>query len=82
MSDAVLNHLSSGGLAQGDHRPWPHNLRSRLTAAIEAIQCLAIDDALELLEEITAELAALDHTYESTSATHAYRRWKETRDRL
>jgi len=77
MSDAVLNHLSSGGLAQGEHRPWPQALRSRITTAIEAVQCLDIPEALDLLENLAADLAALDHAYEATSAEQAYRRWKK-----
>jgi len=76
MSDALLNHLSSGGLAATEHRPWPQALRSRLTAAIEAVQCLDIHDALALLEDLAGDLAALDHAYESTSAEAAYQRWK------
>jgi protein-disulfide isomerase-like protein with CxxC motif len=76
MSDAVLNHLSSGGLATGEHRPWPQALRSRVVAATEAVQSLDIDDALNILETLTADLAALDHAYEASSATAAYRRWK------
>lgn len=79
MSDAVLNHLSSGGLATGEHRPWPQALRSRVTTAIEAVQALAIDDALLILEDISNDLAALDRAYEDTSATAAYRRWRSTR---
>lgn len=77
MSDSLLNHLSSGGLAAGEHRPWPQALRSRVTAAIEAFQALAIDDGLTLLEDIAADLAALDHAYEASSAHAAYTRWKQ-----
>lgn len=76
MSSAELNHLSSGGLAATEHRPWPQALRSRVTQAIEAVQALDIDDALTILEALSAELAALDHAYEDTSATAAYDRWK------
>lgn len=76
-SRAMLNHVSSGGLAATEHRPWPQALRSRVTAAIEATQALAIDDALHILEDIASDLAALDHAYESTSAEEAYRRWKQ-----
>jgi len=79
MSDALLNHLSSGGLAATEHRPWPQALRSRVTQAIEAVQCLDIPDALTLLEDLAADLAALDHAYESSSAHAAYMRWKQDR---
>jgi len=77
MSDALLNHLSSGGLAATEHRPWPQNLRSRITQTIEAVQCLDIPEALDLLENLSADLAALDHAYEATSAAEAYKRWKD-----
>lgn len=76
MSSAEQNHLSSGGLATGEHRPWPQALRSRIVAATEAVQSLDIDDALQILETITADLAALDHAYEASSAHAAYTRWK------
>jgi hypothetical protein len=78
MSSAEQNHVSSGGVATGEHRPWPQALRSRVTQAIEAVQALDIDDALDVLEALAADLAALDHAYEQTSATEAYRRWKHT----
>jgi hypothetical protein len=78
MSSAELNHVSSGGLAATEHRPWPQNLRSRVTAAIEAVQTLDIDDAILILEDVAADLAALDHAYESSSAAAAYDRWKAT----
>jgi len=77
MSNAELNHLSSGGLAATEHRPWPQALRSRVAQTIEAVQALAINDALDLLESLSRDLAALDHAYEATSAEEAYRRWKQ-----
>jgi hypothetical protein len=78
VSAAEQNYLSSGGLATGEHRPWPQALRSRVTAAIEAVQALDIDDALLILEDLAGDLAALDHAYESTSAAATYDRWKAT----
>ena len=75
-SPAILNHISSGGVAATEHRPWPQALRSRITMAIEAVQALDIDDALDILEALSSDLAALDHAYENTSAEEAYRRWK------
>ena len=79
MSDALLNHVSSGGLAATEHRPWPQALRSRVTQAVEAVQCLDLDDALTILETLAADLAALDHAYEQSSAKAAYERWKQDR---
>jgi hypothetical protein len=72
--------VSSGGLAASEHRPWPQALRSRVAQAIEAVQALDIPEALDLLEDIAGDLAALDHAYEATSAEAAYQRWRQEGD--
>lgn len=44
--------------------------------AIEASQALDVAENIQILEDLAADLAALDHAYESTSAEAAYQRWK------
>jgi hypothetical protein len=80
-SETAMAYTASGGLAASECRPWPHGLRSRILQAIEAQDALALDDARQILEQLSTELGLLDEAYQSGSARGAYERWKNQQRR-
>ena len=57
--------------------PWTPRLRSRLLRAVEAIQCLQVDEAIDILLELDGALHLIMRAYEAGSAHQIVKRERE-----
>jgi hypothetical protein len=79
--------LLSIGVNPDYPRPWPPGLLTRLVRAMEAVEALAIDDALQVLSELVGDVYVIaraelaEHRASSVPTPEELARWREIVER-